>query len=180
MTNVELKAELRDIAVARAICKSIRATYVLTFGQIDTYYRVPSGKLKKRETDGEPTEYIFYERPIRASAKLSQFTIYSEEQARERFGSEPLPIWLTVKKMRELYMHSNVRIHLDIVDTLGHFIEFEALVSRDHPIEQCRYSVASLRQQFQPVLGEQIDCGYADLMAQEVDGTPLPRQEPGL
>lgn len=177
MQNIELKAELRDIALARGICRGIRATHVLTFAQTDTYYKVPSGKLKKRESEGEPVEYIAYERPLKAAAKLSQFSILSEAQALERYGSEPLPVWLTVKKTRELYMHANVRIHLDIVETLGHFIEFEALVSRDHPADQCRYSVASLRQQFQPVMGELIDCGYADLMEQEVEAARLPGLE---
>ena len=169
MNNIELKAELRDLALARLTARAIGATYILAFDQVDTYYRIPSGKLKKRETEGEPVEYIFYERPVKLGSKLSQFTIYSEEQALERFGREPLPVWVVVKKRRELYMYSNVRIHFDIVEGLGTFLEFEALVSRDHTIERCTASVAELREKFGPVLGEMIDCGYSDLMAREVE-----------
>src|SRR5438874_2908432 len=138
MNNVELKAELRDLAVARAICRAASASFILAFDQTDTYFRIPYGRLKKRDTDGEASEYIFYERPNRAGPKLSQFTIYSEPQALERFGREPLPVWVKVRKHRELWMHANVRIHLDTVEGLGTFLELEALVSRDHSIAQCQ------------------------------------------
>lgn len=172
MNNVELKAELRDLPLARLIAKAVGATFILTLDQVDTYYRIASGKLKKRETIGEPVEYIFYERPLKATAKLSQFVIYSEEQARERFGTEPLPVWVVVKKKRELYMHGNVRIHLDSVEGLGNFLEFEALVSRDHDIAACTQLVQQLREKFAPVLGELIDCGYADLLARQEEEVP--------
>jgi adenylate cyclase class IV len=175
MNNVELKAELRDLPIARATCKAIGASFILAFDQTDTYFRIPHGRLKKRETQDEPAEYIFYERPNRAGPKLSQFTIYTEEAALERFGREPLPVWVTVKKHRELWMRGNVRIHLDKVEGLGTFLEFEALVSRDHSIVQCQEAVADLRARFQPVLGELIDCGYSDLLASEQESQPIPR-----
>jgi adenylate cyclase class IV len=179
MNNVELKAELRDLAIARATCRAIGASFILAFEQTDTYFRIPHGRLKKRETDGEPPEYIFYERPNRAGPKLSQFTIYTEEAALERFGREPLPVWVTVRKRRELWMYGNVRIHLDNVEGLGKFLEFEALVSRDHNIAKCQESVAELRAKFQPVLGELIDCGYSDLLASEQESQTRPGGKAG-
>jgi adenylate cyclase, class 2 len=179
MNNVEIKAELRDLPLARSICRAIGATFILAFDQTDTYFRVPSGKLKKRETEGEPVEYIFYERPLKATSKLSQFTIYPEDKALERFGLQPLPVWVVVKKRRELFMHANVRIHLDAVEGLGRFLEFEALVSRNHDIEACARSIAELRQKFEPVLGELIDCGYSDLLARDAENAPLPEADIG-
>lgn len=167
MHNVEFKAELRDLTLARAICAALGASKILDFDQTDTYFRVPSGRLKRRETPGEPIEYIFYERANRASPKLSHFMIYSEEQARERFGLAPLPIWVTVRKHRELWMLGNVRIHLDEVEGLGTFLEFEALVSRDINMSRCHETLASLRSSFSPVLGEPIDCSYSDMIARD-------------
>jgi adenylate cyclase class IV len=41
MENVEFKAELRDIALARTICRAIGASFILTMDQTDTYFRVP-------------------------------------------------------------------------------------------------------------------------------------------
>src|SRR5262249_36557383 len=144
------------------------------FDQTDTYFRIFHGCLKKRETDGELAEYIFYERPNRAGPKLSQFTIYTEEAALERFGRELLLVWVTVKKRCELWMFGNVRIHLDNVAGFGRFLEFEALVSRDYNIAKCQESVAELRAKFQPVLGELIDCGYSDLLASEQESQAKP------
>lgn len=170
MHNVEFKSELRDLPIARETCRAIRATSIGVLQQTDTYYRIPGGKLKKRETEGEEPEVIFYERPAKAAAKLSHFTIYSLAQAQERFGREPLPVWIVVKKRRELYLHNHTRIHLDEVDGLGTFLELESLVSTANTMQAAHDAVAELRRHFAPVLGEAIDCGYADLLTADADG----------
>lgn len=169
MHNVELKAELRDPALARTILSAIGATRILAFDQVDTYFRIPHGRLKRRETTGEPVEYIVYERPNRAAPKLSNFTIFTAQQALDRFGYEPLPTWLMVRKHRELWMHGGVRIHLDRVEKLGDFLEFEALVGRTQNMAKCHQAIAMLRERLRPVMGELIDCGYSDLLARELD-----------
>jgi adenylate cyclase class IV len=170
MHNVEFKSELRDPAIAREICRALGAARIGTLDQTDTYYRVPGGKLKKRETVGEAPEVIFYERALRADAKLSHFTIYTLPQAEARFGRDPLPVWVVVRKRRELFMHDRTRVHLDAVDGLGTFFELESLVGTDHTIEDAHRDVAELRRAFAPVLGEPIDCGYADLLAADAEG----------
>lgn len=167
MQNVEFKAELRDLPLARSICKAIKATWVGELQQTDTYFRIAAGRLKKRETVGEEAEFIFYDRANRTRPKISQFTIYSEQHALERFGTSPLPIWLVVKKKRELWLYRNVRIHLDQVEGLGTFLEFEALVSKDDHVPKCHEVIGELREAFMPVLGEAIDRGYSDLLAAE-------------
>jgi adenylate cyclase class 2 len=167
MKNVEYKAELRDPDLARSILRAKGASPVASVEQTDTYFRVASGRLKKREVPGEPAEYIFYDRPDRSQAKVSHFTIYSEAAALARFGTSPLPVWIVVKKHREVFMLQNVRIHLDRVEGLGNFLEFEALVSREHPEAQCHETLQDLRAGLGPALGEPIACGYSDLVAAE-------------
>ena len=71
MQNVEYKAELRDPSLARTIAATIGAIKVDTLRQTDTYFRVPDAKLKKRETLGHPTEWVFYNRPGRSRLKRS-------------------------------------------------------------------------------------------------------------
>lgn len=177
MLNVEFKAELRDLALARTICRAIKATHIATLRQTDTYYRVTSGRLKKRECEGEPVEIIHYDRANRAQPKLSYFNVYSERQARERFGEQELPIWLVVRKTRELYLLDAVRIHLDRVDALGDFIEFEAIVSRTQNVAKCHRDLASLRERLAPALGEPIAASYSDML----DGADhLPAEQPKL
>lgn len=174
MQNVEYKAELRDPELARSIARALKASFIGALHQKDTYFRITHGRLKKRESKGEPTEYIFYDRANRSSAKLSHFMIYSESAALERFGTNPLPTWVVVEKDRDIYMLGNVRIHIDQVHGLagGAFIEFEALVSRDYHVLRCHEAIDGLRESFAPVLGEAISGSYADLLALELEGLP--------
>ena len=168
MQNIEFKCELRDLAAARAHCRLLNAAFVATVRQIDTYFRVPDGRLKRREAPGEPVEWIFYERPDRITPKMSHFLIYSEAQARARWGYVSLTEWVRVVKTRELWYLDNVRIHLDQVEELGTFIEFEALVTRRHHVGRCHEQIGELRRAFQPVLGEVIAQSYSDLLDQKI------------
>ena len=167
MQNVEFKAELRDPSLARMICQSLGAAHVGKLAQTDTYYSVPDAKLKKRETPGAATEYIFYSRADRSRPKLSTYTIYTESQAIDRFGATPLPVLIVVKKVRDLYLYKQVRIHLDQVEGLGNFLEFEAVVSPAQNLAVCHGLMDELRTAFGPALGEPIACGYADLLRKD-------------
>lgn len=169
MRNVEFKAELRDIALARTIARALGAAPVVSVQQTDTYFRIPEGRLKKRETPDEATEWIFYDRPDRAAAKVSRYVIYTEAEALERFGRYPLPVRVVVRKMREVYLLDTVRIHLDYVEGLGEFIEFEALLTRGHGVGEGRAKIAAMRRDFAPAMGEPVARGYADLMADRAD-----------
>jgi adenylate cyclase, class 2 len=169
MKNIEFKAELRDIDLARSICRATGATTVASVEQTDTYYKVTQGRLKKREVPDEPTEWIAYDRPDRSQAKASTFTIYTEEEAAARFGTAPLPVWVVVRKRRDVFMWRNVRIHLDQVEGLGTFLEFEALVSRKDPVPRCHEALNELRAALAPVIGEPIACSYSDLLASDAE-----------
>lgn len=174
MQNIELKAELRDIDLARTICKAIRATHIATLEQTDTYYRIPDGRLKKRETVGEPTEVIAYRRENRAAIRPSDFTIMSEGEAMLRYGSLPMHVWVVVRKTRELWMSGATRIHLDTVEGLGTFIEFEALVSRSNVASTALELVSQLREHFRPAMGGVIDCSYSDMLARDEEHPTTP------
>jgi adenylate cyclase, class 2 len=175
MQNVEYKSELRDPSLARTICGSLNAIHADTLVQTDTYFRVPDAKLKKRETVGRPTEYIFYTRASRTRPKLSNFTIYSERQAQDRFGTTPMPVLMVVKKSRELWVYQGVRIHLDQVEGLGWFIEFEALVTPERNLAKCHELMDTLRRAFNPALGEAIAVGYVELLSDQ-SSTPDARE----
>lgn len=164
MRNVEFKAEVRDLPLAGLIVQELGARWIARLEQTDTYFRVPHARLKKRETLGEPPEWIFYERADSPRPRVSSFMIYSEAEARERFGIAPLPVLVVVRKSRDLYMHANVRMHLDRVEDLGDFLELEAMVTKACPEEACRAQVTALRAALAPVLGEPISAGYSDLL----------------
>lgn len=167
MQNIEYKAELRDLDAARVQCKVIDAHYIGILEQTDTYYRLSDGRLKRRVAPGEPTFWIYYHRPDRVSPRMSNYTILSDEQARARWGTQSLKEWLVVKKKRELWMLQNVRIHLDEVEGLGTFLEFEAIVGKRFDVKACHRAIDRLRGTFEPILGEAISGSYSDMVALE-------------
>jgi adenylate cyclase class 2 len=177
MQNVEFKAEVRNLEAARRQCSLAGAVKSGTFAQIDTYFRVADGRLKRRETPGKPAEWIFYQRPDTVAARTSRYTLLSDEQARVRYGSGTLIPWKVVRKTRELWLLDNVRIHLDQVEDVGTFIEFEAVVSARHDLNECRTMVLHLREQFEPILGEPVSGSY-EALVQEVREPERERRMP--
>ncbi len=176
MQNVECKCELRDAALARVILTGLGAKRVSAQTQVDTFFRVTDGRLLRRETPGDPPEYLFYHRLNRVTPRLAHFNIYSEEEMRTRFGSTPMPIWIIVRKTRLVWVLGEVNIHIDHVDGLGDFIEFVVLVRRDRHAGICHRAINDLRQSLAPALGGMIATGYADMLADEMEDRP--RLEP--
>ncbi len=168
MQNLEFKAELRDLPLARGACRAADARPVGTLTQTDTFFRIPTGRLKKRETsiDGvpDPVEYIEYMRDNRAGPRVSRFTIRAEDEFRERFGLEDPPTDVVVSKTREVWMLDRARVHLDQVQGLGDFIEFEILITKECNMARAHHLMINLRNRFGPCLGEPISSSYADLL----------------
>ena len=165
MQSLDMKAELRDPAIARAICEKLGAAHAERVEQTDEYYRIPDARLKKRTTN-EGVEYIFYTRVDRAGTRLNQFTIYDEQAGRDRFGSISPPVVTTVRKVRDVYQYRNGRIHLDDVEGLGTFIEFEALITPERDVVTAHKTLDDLWKHFRPVMGEVISASYSELVEQ--------------
>lgn len=174
MQNVDFKAELRDPELARLVIPKLGGQLVATLNQSDTYFKVPDGRLKVRESDGEPTEWILYHRQDRPRPTISHFTIFSPEMIRERYGTRDLHPWVTVKKQRTIYMLEQAHIHLDNVEGLGWFIEVDALVTPRQHVGRCHELIGKLRDKLGPALGGAIATSYADMIALELDGAANP------
>lgn len=102
--------------------------------QADTYFAVAEGKLKLREIDGAAqAELIRYERESTGTARASDYTV-DRVAAREAESliaklADQHGVRCVVRKVRELLLWRNVRIHLDTVESLGTFVELESVVS---------------------------------------------------
>ena len=164
MQNVEYKSELRDPDLCRALLARAGARRIDRFEQVDTYFRVAEGRLKRRETPGLPVQYIRYDRANRLAPKISRYELFTEEEALARFGAAALPVWLVVRKARELWLLANMRVHLDEVEGLGNFFEIEALVSPDYNLARCHEGIDQLRGALGVALGEPIDGSYSDMI----------------
>jgi predicted adenylyl cyclase CyaB len=92
---------------------------------------VPHGRLKLREEPGAVAHLIAYERPDLAGNKESRYRLVevpAPAELRDALASV-LGIKVAVSKARRLFIFEGVRIHLDRVDDLGDFIEFEGVAA---------------------------------------------------
>lgn len=166
--NIELKARLASIDAARHIATALADRRLDDQHQIDTYFHCQSGRLKLREIVGVKTELIAYHRPDQTEAKASHYYVLQvESPARFADGlSMTLGIRSRVEKHREIFLHKNVRIHLDVVEGLGAFLEFEAVVGEACDEVESARLVAQLRERFGIQAADLVDRSYENLIGE--------------
>jgi predicted adenylyl cyclase CyaB len=130
--NLEVKAYDPDPASTSAACARLGAEEAGVLHQRDTYFGVRSARLKLREhlEDGS-AELVYYERPSTMGVRSSRYVrvpVVATEEVRALLSSA-LGVRGVVEKERRLFLHENVRIHLDDVDELGRFVELEGVLS---------------------------------------------------
>jgi adenylate cyclase, class 2 len=162
--NLELKSLYDSLARAKRIARAIGAAHKGTLRQVDTYFSMRFGRLKLREIDGEKSELIYYER---ANAKRSRYSDYrivpltEPRSARDAFR-RLFGISVVVRKKRTLFLYQNARIHIDSVQRLGTFIEFEVVVNRGK--KQARALMQFLRKEFRIDPASLVAGSYSDML----------------
>ncbi len=169
MKNLELKAKYANINQAHVKALQLSKDKK-EFYQTDIYYCVPQGKLKLRLCENSPDQLIAYERPVRYDGKLSDYHIFTTEMTGLKdVLAKCLPIELIVRKKRIVYLWKNVRIHLDQVDGLGSFIEFEAVLekSEQYNPETSGERIEFLKKHFEISQHDLIDKGYFEMLNED-------------
>jgi predicted adenylyl cyclase CyaB len=163
--NIELKVRCPDLARAAEAARKLGATRVGELRQLDTYFVVPTGRLKLRETDGKPAELIFYQRANDVASRGSDYYVVPMPEAGQAKAALSLALGVRgeLRKRRELWMWQNVRIHLDDVANLGTFLEVEAVVSADADEAVSRERLAVLTRPFDVRDDDRIAVSYCDL-----------------
>ena len=141
----ELKARCRDPdGVRRRLAADAIAER--TVRQLDTYFVVAHGRLKLREVESVPAELIHYERPDLAGVKPSRVRLLpvGDGAATRALLEAALGVRARVAKVREIWRWESVQVHVDEVDGLGTFIEFEETVGTDGELEAARTHLADL------------------------------------
>jgi predicted adenylyl cyclase CyaB len=166
--NIELKARIADWDAALRIARSLATADLGELHQTDTYFRAPFGRLKLRQFDQPPAELIAYSRPDRPDAKPSDYRIVTIDDAESLLAAldAALGVWARVEKRRRAFLHDNVRIHRDDVATLGHFLEFEAVIDDRHDESRCRDTLVRLCQAFGLCASDLLDRSYSDMIAE--------------
>lgn len=141
--NIEFKASTNKLAESEALLQQHNPLFIGEDHQVDTYFNIPSGRLKLREGNIE-NALIHYEREDFASAKSSHVLLYHHkpDKALKEILIKTLGIKAVVSKKRKIYFIDNVKFHFDMVDGLGTFVEVEAIdkdgtIGKDLLQEQC-------------------------------------------
>ncbi len=146
------------------------AVFKGTDHQIDTYFKVPHGRLKLREGNIE-NNLIYYEREDNSDAgglKESRYIVYSLDPSASSLKEllmKALGPLVVVEKEREIYFIDNVRFHIDRVKNLGSFVEIEATdkqgtMSKEKLLEQCAFFL----ELFKIPQDDLIPASYSDLL----------------
>lgn len=128
-TNLEFKARLRDLDAARGAAGRLGAVEAGVLDQVDTYFEVARGRLKLREIAGADAQLIHYDRAEDAAQRWSHFRVARvvEPEGMKAVLESACRVRGVVAKRRHLYLWQDCRIHLDRVEGLGDFLEFEVL-----------------------------------------------------
>ena len=165
--NLEIKAVDLDPDATLAAALGFGAEDHGVLHQRDTYFHAVTGRLKLREAPPHPAELIAYARADLAGPKVSHYRVVpvADHLALVAALTDSLGVRCVVEKARRLLRWRNVRIHLDRVAGLGHFVELEAVATSPGGLEVERDRVEQLRMALG--IGDErlIARGYADLLA---------------
>lgn len=162
--NLELKARDSNPEVTAARCLNLGAVSAGTLEQRDTYFAARHGRLKLRT--GESSELIAYHRPDDAEPAESAYVraTVSEPGSLAEALDAALGTVVVVSKRRQLFLWEGVRIHLDDVDELGSFVEFEAVLPDAGDETTAAGKLARLRASLEIADDALVSVGYADLL----------------
>jgi predicted adenylyl cyclase CyaB len=167
--DMEIKARCHNPERIRTLLKQKNAEFKGVDCQTDTYFKVRNGRLKLREGTIE-NSLIFYSRPSQAGPKQSDVAVYQTEPRPnlKEVLTSALGVLTTVNKQREIYFIGNVKFHVDAVESLGSFVEIEAIdtdgtIGRDKLLGQCR--------QYMDLLGieaeDLVEGSYSDMLVEQ-------------
>lgn len=164
-TNIEIKAICSDQQRIRALLKVRNADFEGVDHQIDTYFKVGSGRLKLREGEIE-NSLIFYNRQDQEGPKQSDVTLFKTEpnSSIKQILTKALGVLMSVDKSREIYFIENVKFHIDAVQGLGTFVEIEAIDTGGIPIEKLREQCRTYMELFGIRDEDMVAVSYSDLL----------------
>ena len=156
--NIELKARLADTQLTLERAAALGAGPPQVERQRDTYFRAGRRfKLRERwqvsaagDTAPIAPELIAYRRPDEAGARASDYVrlALAPDTGIRDVLALAVGVEVVVEKVRRVFLHDGVRIHVDEVDGLGAFLEFEAIVGDDCDDEAAAAKVERLREHF--------------------------------
>jgi predicted adenylyl cyclase CyaB len=166
ITNIEFKARVNDLREVETRLQTLSPVFKGLGHQIDTYFKVPHGRLKLREGNIEHA-LIQYHRDNLAGAKESSVVLYKHkpDPALKQILTLQFGVLKVVDKQRKIYFIDHVKFHFDQVLGLGEFMEVEVIN------ENNRFTMEELQAEckrwigFFDILPEQfVETSYSDMI----------------
>merc|ERR1712110_206721 len=143
--NVEIKARVPDReTLIKNIESNTNAEWTALLDQHDTFYNAQNSRLKlRRITSHSMYQLISYSRadtlgPKTSTYKITQLDDKDIAEELHQTLSHALGVKSDLKKQRTLYMLGPTRIHVDNVEGLGEFVEFEVVLGENDTIERAK------------------------------------------
>jgi predicted adenylyl cyclase CyaB len=174
--NLEFKTHLEDPNAALARARALGFELWGDLRQTDTYFNVPTGRLKLRETAGLQAELIAYARDESATDRPSNYQIARTPDPAPLLDvlTRALGVIAVVRKRRTLVTLDTTRLHLDNVEQLGSFLEIEVIVGEDEAAAKQRFDSLLAGLGYTPEDG--IRASYLDLFLAPGSGeSPAPK-----
>lgn len=165
--NVEIKARLRHFAHLQTLAVTLSGEPGILLHQEDIFFSTPQGRLKLRLISPDQGELIYYERGDLSGPKTSRYTIAAVPNplALKDTLAAALGIRGVVRKQRLVYTIGQTRVHLDRVEGLGTFVEFEWVMQPGQTAAEGRRVVSELMRQFGIADQDLIAQAYVDMVS---------------
>jgi predicted adenylyl cyclase CyaB len=164
--NIEIKARIHDVEVIRARAAELATEPPRRLVQKDTFFSTGEGRLKLRQTDDGAAELIYYNRSDLIGPKCSTYYRAAVNDAGpiKELLEASAGLRGVVKKVREVFIAKDTRIHIDEVDGLGWFLELEVMLGEDDPEENGHARAHALMEALGIVEGDLVEGAYIDLL----------------
>ena len=165
-TNIEIKARARDFLELKRRAEAISDSPVEVIPQEDTFFVTSKGRLKLRILAPDRAQLVYYERPDQDGPKRSDYFIFTTNDPENLKTALSLALGIrgVVRKTRYLYMVGQTRVHLDDVERLGQFLEFEVVLRADQSDADGQAIADDLMKRFGIEPTDLIEGAYMDLI----------------
>lgn len=167
--NVEIKARIAGVEALAPMVAAVADEGPMEIHQDDTFFACEAGRLKLRVLSAEAGELIFYRRADLPGPKES-FYVRAPAPAPDalrRVLSLAYAEVGRVRKRRRVFLAGRTRIHLDVVDGLGHFLELEVVLEDGEDAEVGAREARELLARLGVEESSLIEGSYLDLLSNQ-------------
>lgn len=165
--NIEIKARVDNLDSLARQAETLADEGPVQIDQDDTFFNCERGRLKLRSFSAERGELIFYRRADTAGPKTS-FYLRSPTTTPEVLRHSLALAYGElgrVRKRRTLYLVGRTRVHLDLVEGLGSFLELEMVLADDESERQGEEEAIDLMERLGIEQEQLVEGAYLDLLA---------------